>query len=612
MEGWPGLWLLRLPSRLLPLRMASARANADWAAREVAESARPERRRLRREIVGMGRPSWGWIVTRGKLHTALLNIVGVCEGRRRVKTVRVEIREEAKGGGTHRMVMSSVDEAALSSKLPGVRFGFDNTYVKLPARFHSRVNPGRVAAPQLIQVNAELAEELGLDAAELASIEGVAVLAGNAIGEGSEPLAMAYAGHQFGNFVPQLGDGRANLLGEVVGRNGVRYDIQLKGSGRTPFSRGGDGRAAVGPVLREYLVSEAMAALGVPTTRALAAVMTGERVFREGALPGAVLTRVAASHLRVGTFQYFAAREDVEGIRILADYAIARHDPEAAAAPKRYRAFLDGVVKRQARLVARWMCLGFIHGVMNTDNTSISGETIDYGPCAFMEGYDPEMVFSSIDQRGRYAYSNQPHAAHWNVTRLVEALLPLLVEEEGSEEAALVSARASLAEFAPEYEGAREAGFARKIGLLTTKEGDAALVDDLLERMAANGADFTLTFRRLCDAAKGSAGDAGVRELFVNPQTYDAWALVWRRRLEKETSGAEEREAVMRRANPMFIPRNHLVEAVIEAAVQRQDFGPFHELLEVVTHPFDERDAFARYAVPARVEERVRQTFCGT
>ena len=349
---------------------------------------------------------------------------------------------------------------------------------------------------------------------------------------------MAYAGHQFGYFVPQLGDGRAILLGEVVARDGVRYDIQLKGSGPTPFSRRGDGRAALGPVLREYIVSEAMAALGVPTTRALAAVTTGERVLRETALPGAVLTRVAASHLRVGTFQYFAARGDTEGIRRLADYAIARHYPEAAQAKQPYRALLDGVIARQAHLVAQWMLLGFIHGVMNTDNTSISGETIDYGPCAFMEAYDPATVFSSIDHQGRYAYGNQPRAALWNLTRLAEALLPVLEQETGSEEAALASANEALAAFEPQFEAARSAGLRRKLGLFTEREGDAALAEDLLERMAANRADFTLTFRRLCDAAAGPEGDAGVRALFADPGAYDSWAAAWRRRLNEEPGSA--------------------------------------------------------------------------
>src|SRR6266702_3903166 len=335
-------------------------------------------------------------------------------------------------------MMSSPDVPAIASpdsSGPAVRFGFDNTYARLPQRFSARVDPTSVAAPRRDKVNVQLARNLGLDPDELASAEGVEILAGNRVADGSEPLALAYAGHQFGYFVPQLGDGRAILLGEVMGRDRVRYDIQLKGSGRTPFSRGGDGRAALGPVLREYIVSEAMAALGVPTTRALAAVTTGERVLRETTLPGAVFTRVAASHLRVGTFQYFAARRDLEATRTLAEYAIARHYPEAAHAGQPYRALLDGVIARQARLIAQWMHLGFIHGVMNTDNNSVSGETIDYGPCAFMEAHDPATVFSSIDSQGRYAYANQPHIVQWNLTRLAEALLPLLGQARGDQEA---------------------------------------------------------------------------------------------------------------------------------------------------------------------------------
>jgi uncharacterized protein YdiU (UPF0061 family) len=509
--------------------------------------------------------------------------------------------------------MSSAEAPTITSPVPQhIRFNFDNSYARLPEGFYARLNPTPVAAPSLVKINAELAQSLGLDPEALASPEGVEILAGNRVAEGSEPLAMAYAGHQFGHFVPQLGDGRANLLGEVVGRDGVRYDIQLKGSGPTPFSRRGDGRAVLGPVLREYIVSEAMAALGVPTTRALAAVTTGEQVFRETVLPGAVLTRVAASHLRVGTFQYFAARGDVDGTRTLADYAIARHYPEAGQSSHPYRALLDGVIARQARLVAQWMLLGFIHGVMNTDNTSISGETIDYGPCAFMEAYDPDQVFSSIDQQGRYSYSNQPHAMHWNLVRLAEALLPLLNQESGSEEAGLASAQESLAAFALHFDTAREAGLRRKLGLFTEREGDAALIQDLLDRMAANRADFTLTFRRLCDAVAGPEGDGLVRALFADPKAYDSWAAGWRRRLEAEPVSREDRIASMRGANPAFIPRNHLVQAVIDAAVMRQDFQPFEELLDVVSRPYEDHPGLERYAMPARPEECVTQTFCGT
>jgi len=451
-----------------------------------------------------------------------------------------------------------------------------------------------------------------MDPDALASSQGVEILAGNHVAEGAEPLAIAYAGHQFGHFVPQLGDGRANLLGEVMGRDGVRYDIQLKGSGPTPFSRRGDGRAALGPVLREYIVSEAMAALGVPTTRALAVVTTGQRVLREAALPGAILTRVAASHLRVGTFQYFAAQGDTEGTRRLADFAISRHYPEFAQAKHPYRALLDGVIARQAHLVAQWMLLGFIHGVMNTDNTAISGETIDYGPCAFMEAYDPAKVFSSIDLYGRYAYGNQPGIAHWNLTRLAEALLPLLEQEAGDQEAALASVKEALAAFEPQFEAARMAGLRRKLGLFTDREGDAALAQDLLERMAANRADFTLTFRRLCDSVAGPESDRRVRALFADPGAYESWAAEWRRRLEEEPVSWQTRVVMMRTANPAFIPRNHLVEAALDAAVERQDLQPFEELLDVVSRPYEERPNLERYAMPARPEESVLQTFCGT
>jgi serine/tyrosine/threonine adenylyltransferase len=502
--------------------------------------------------------------------------------------------------------------AASDPDLDSFRFGFENTYARLPERFYSRLDPTPVAAPRLVKVNVELARNLGLDPDALASAQGVDILAGNRVAEGAEPLAQAYAGHQYGSFVPQLGDGRANLLGEVVGRDGVRYDIQLKGSGPTPFSRRGDGRAALGPVLREYIVGEAMAALGVPTTRALAAVTTGERVLRETALPGAVLTRVAASHLRVGTFQYFAARGDTEGIRALADYAIARHYSEAAQAKQPYRALLDGVIERQARLVAQWMLLGFIHGVMNTDNTSISGETIDYGPCAFLEAYDPAKVFSSIDLQGRYAYGNQPRVALWNLARLAEALLPVLVQEAGSEEGALASANEALAAFDPQFEAARSARLLRKLGLTTEREGDAALAEDLLERMAANHADFTLTFRLLCGAAAGPEGDEKVRALFAVPRAYDSWAIGWRRRLDEEPCTVQARAEAMRMVSPAFIPRNHLVEAALDAAVWRQDLQPFEELLDVMSRPYEDRPELERYTVPARPEECVLQTFCGT
>lgn len=515
-----------------------------------------------------------------------------------------------------------------------VRFPFDNTYANLPERFHARLDPTHVAAPRLIRVNVGLAERLGLDPEELASPEGVQTLAGNLVPEGGTPLAAAYAGHQFGHFVPQLGDGRAILLGEIVAPDGARFDIQLKGSGRTPFSRGGDGRAAVGPVLREYIVSEAMAALGVPTTRALAAMKTGESVYRETALPGAVLTRVASSHIRVGTFQYFAARADTEAVRLLADHAIARHYPDAAKAENPYRAFLDGVIARQASLVARWLLIGFIHGVMNTDNCSVSGETIDYGPCAFMDSYDPATVYSSIDQRGRYAYGNQPRIAVWNLARLAETLLPLLAgnqdagnqdagrqdtgnqdtgrQDAGNQDKAIEIAQEALAAFSPTFEAAYFGGLRGKIGLATEHEGDTTLVNDLLKLMAENEADFTLTFRRLCDAAADPNEDAAVRSLFTDPSAFDPWAARWRWRLGEEAAEPASIRDAMRLVNPVYIPRNHLVEAALNAAIERDDYGPFEQLLGVLARPFEERPGFERYTLPPVPEERVLQTFCGT
>ena len=486
---------------------------------------------------------------------------------------------------------------------------FDNSFARLPERFYARTPPTPVAQPTLIRLNDALARELGLDPAFLASPEGVAILAGNRVAQGTEPLAAAYAGHQFGHFVPQLGDGRAILLGEVLDRNGRRRDVQLKGSGPTPFSRRGDGRAALGPVLREYLISEAMAALDVPTTRALAAVTTGEQVFRETPLPGAVLTRVASSHIRVGTFQFFAARGDTDAIRLLADHVIERHYPEAAGAPNPYRALLEGVIARQASLVARWLGIGFIHGVMNTDNMSIAGETIDYGPCAFMDAYHPATVFSSIDENGRYAYGNQPAIAQWNLARLAETLLPFLADDET---AAMAEANAALGTFAPLFNVAYIAGFRRKLGLLEEKPDDLALIQDLLERMAANRADFTLTFRLLGDAAVDPAADTAVRAQFAEPGFFDEWAERWRTRLVAEAGSPEARRAMMRASNPAFIPRNHLVEDMIAAAVTRRDYAPFERLLAVLSTPYDDQPGAERYAAPPKSDEVVLHTFCGT
>jgi uncharacterized protein YdiU (UPF0061 family) len=490
-----------------------------------------------------------------------------------------------------------------------VHFPFDNSYVRLPAPFHAAVQPTAVAAPRLLKLNRALAVELGLDPDALETTEAVEVFAGNKVPDGAEPVALAYAGHQFANFVPALGDGRAILLGEVIDRNGQRRDIQLKGSGPTPFSRRGDGRAAIGPVLREYLISEAMHALGIPTTRSLAAVATGEPVWRETQLPGAVLTRVAASHVRIGTFQYFAARGDVEATRTLADYVIARHYPELAGHEDRYTAFFDAVIGRQASLIAQWLHVGFIHGVMNTDNMTVSGETIDYGPCAFMDAHDPNTVFSSIDRQGRYSYGNQPGIAQWNLTRLAECLLPLLDENT---ERGVEKAEALIGGFAKRFNDSFVGGLRRKLGLATAREGDAELARDLLQAMFSGRADFTLTFRRLADAVERGAGEEGVRELFETTDGLDAWLEVWRARLAEEgADGAEVRER-MRSVNPAYIPRNHRVEMALMAAAEGNDLRPFEEMLDVLSRPFEDQPGREAYALPPPQEQRVYQTFCGT
>ncbi len=487
-------------------------------------------------------------------------------------------------------------------------FAFDNSYARLPQRFHARLAPTPVAAPKLIRVNVGLAQQLGIDPDALASPDGVAMLAGNRMPEGAEPLAMAYAGHQFGNWSPQLGDGRAILLGEVLAPSGIRYDIQLKGSGPTPFSRNGDGRAALGPVLREYIVSEAMAALGVPTTRSLAMVTTGEQILRqEGMIPGAVLTRVSRSHVRVGTFEFFGNRGDVEAVRILADYVIARLYPEVEGEAQPYRALLDSVIARTAALIARWQLLGFIHGVMNTDNVSIAAETIDYGPCAFMDAYDPATVFSSIDQGGRYAYGNQPRIGHWNLVRFAQALLPLLA---GDEEAALASAQEAINAYPAKFEAAYYAGLRAKVGFEAAEDDDLPLIGELFRHMKDGNADFTLTFRRLCDSADG--GDDGIRALFDNAAALDVWLGKWRARLERDPAAPAARAAKMRSVNPLFIPRNHRVAAVIAAAQEHGDFAPLEELLTVLARPFEEQPALAAYADPPKPDERVVETFCGT
>ncbi|SMX22014.1 protein adenylyltransferase SelO [Boseongicola aestuarii] len=468
---------------------------------------------------------------------------------------------------------------------------FDNSYARLDGRFFTKLNPTAVKNPSLIALNASLAGDLGLDARALASPDGIAALAGNMIPEGAAPLAQVYAGHQFGGWSPRLGDGRAILLGEIVSPNGQRFDIQLKGSGPTPYSRMGDGRAWLGPVLREYIVSEAMHALGVPTTRALAAVATGDVVLREAPLPGAILTRVAASHIRVGTFQYFASQKDVEALTALTEHAIQRHDANAEGA----LGLLDGVIARQAKLIAQWMGLGFVHGVMNTDNMTISGETIDYGPCAFMDQYHPMQVFSSIDQNGRYAYGRQADMAMWNLAQLATSLLPLIGEVE--------AAQASIDRFPELFRTAWLEVFRAKTGLKTQLKGDDQLIQDLMNRMVNGQADFTNTFRAL--------GTESARDEFVDPATFDDWERKWRDRLSMENATPEGRLSDLHCANPALIARTHRIEQAIQAAVAG-DFAAFERLCSALATPFAEPGENTDLARPPQTEEIVAQTFCGT
>ena len=485
---------------------------------------------------------------------------------------------------------------------------FDNSYARLPGHFHASAEPTPVTEPWLIKFNRGLAEELGLDADALEK-DAAAIFSGNRLPEGAEPIGMAYAGHQFGQFVPLLGDGRAILLGEVIDRTGKRRDIQLKGAGKTPYSRRGDGRAAIGPVLREYIVSEAMQALGIPTTRALAAVVTGEPVYREEVLPGAVLTRVAASHIRVGTFQFLAARGDTDGLKTLSDYVIDRHYPHLKESHRPYAALLEAVIGAQAELIARWLHVGFIHGVMNTDNCAVSGETIDFGPCAFLDAYDPTKVFSSIDRGGRYAYASQPAIGQWNMARLGETLLPLL-DPEPSE--AVNIANDLIAGYGPRFQAHWLDGMRRKIGLETAEDGDLDLVQALLTAMHQNGADYTLTFRRLCDAADGEMGDAPLGALFADPAAIDTWLSQWRVRCGREALTAEQRAKAMRGVNPAFIPRNHRIEQAILAARMDGDFSLFEALVEALATPYEDQPKFAPLSDPPRPDEEVLQTFCGT
>jgi serine/tyrosine/threonine adenylyltransferase len=496
--------------------------------------------------------------------------------------------------------------------IPHPAIPFDNSYARDLPGFYEACQPTPVPAPELLFFNRSLAEELRLSLNDLDETALAALFSGNALPVGAQPIAQAYSGHQFGQFNPQMGDGRALLIGEVIDRHGQRRDIAFKGSGRTPFSRRGDGKAAVGPMLREVLIGEAMLALGIPTTRALAVVSTGEPVYRERTLPGAILTRVAASHLRVGTFQYVAAHGTPEMQRQLADYAIARHFPELIGAEQRYLGFFRGVAERQAALVAQWLHVGFIHGVMNTDNMAISGETIDFGPCAFMEAYDPQAVFSSIDERGRYAYAAQPNIARWNLARLAETLLPLFADDEGR---AIELATEVIESFTTRYQHHWLAGLRAKLGLATLVDNaehiDTALGESWLDLLHAQQVDFTLAWRRLADAAEGD--EAPLRSLFAGQPGLDRWLERWRARGAAEVGCAAERARAMRRVNPWLIPRNHRVEEALAAASDEGDLAPFEQLLQTLQRPFDEDPLLARYAEPASGAFMAEfRTFCGT
>ena len=478
---------------------------------------------------------------------------------------------------------------------------FDNSYTLLPERFFAEQLPANVPEPQLILSNRDLAVKLSIDPDWLESPEGVEVLSGNAIPDGAQPIAQAYAGHQFGGFVPQLGDGRAILLGEVIGTDGIRYDLQLKGSGRTRFSRDGDGKSALGPVIREYIVSEAMAALGVPTTRALAALTTGEIVLRqEGRVAGGVFTRIAASHIRVGTFQYFHTRNDNDALRLLADHVIARHYPHAAEAAEPYVALLESVIIAQADLIAQWMSLGFIHGVMNTDNTAISGETIDYGPCAFMDTFHPQCVFSSIDRGARYAWGNQAEIGLWNLTRFAETLLPLLTDNPDN---ATNRAEAALSGYAERFGAQYSARFRAKLGL--SPEAPFELIKECLELLAVHEIDFTLFFRHLTRVASGETADT-ISAMFSSSEAFEKWFSKWR----SEADSARH-IANMQASNPILIPRNHRIEQAIQSAYGG-DYAPFYRLEDALSAPYAERSEYADLERPPQPEEVVHQTFCGT
>ncbi len=488
-----------------------------------------------------------------------------------------------------------------------IKFNFDNSFARSLDGLYERCRSDFVISPEMLFFNCQLAEELCLDPSILNSEEGLAIFSGNKISEDSDPLAQAYAGHQFGHFNPKLGDGRAILLGEIRDIHNKVKDIQLKGSGSTPFSRRGDGKSALGPVLREYLISESMHAMGIPTTRSLAAISTGEKVERETILPGGILTRVASSHIRIGTFEFASQLKDLNKIKDLADYSIKRHYPEVSQIDNPYLAFFTAVCNEQASLIANWMSVGFIHGVMNTDNMTISGETIDYGPCAFMDEYNPATVFSSIDKQGRYAYANQPAILTWNLTRLAEALIPLV---HGEKEESIKLLTEVLQLIKPVYGNFWLMNMRSKIGLSKEDPKDYELIMSLLEVMKDEKVDFTLAFRVLSEALTGDMAIA--RNLFNNSKKFDVWFMHWQERISQENVPDEDIVSAMDKVNPIYIPRNHIVEEALFSAVHKNDMQPFSNLLSILMNPYEENKGNESYTLPAPESEKPFKTFCGT
>tara|TARA_B100000953_G_scaffold24630_1_gene20137 strand:- start:90 stop:1574 length:1485 start_codon:yes stop_codon:yes gene_type:complete len=485
---------------------------------------------------------------------------------------------------------------------------FDNSYARLPKSFFECIKPTPVKEPKLVRFNKLLANEIGLNVIEDNDILSD-IFSGNIVPEGSEPIALVYAGHQFGYFVPQLGDGRAILLGEIVNNGGCRFDIQLKGSGQTSYSRSGDGRAPLGAVIREYIISEAMHSLNIPTTRSLAIIVTGELVSRETLLPGGILTRIASSHLRVGTFEYFAASDDQENLQLLADYSINRHFPNIKKSNLRYQTFLESVCDRQAALIAKWMHVGFVHGVMNSDNTSISGETIDYGPCAFMDSYDPATVFSSIDHHGRYAYGNQPNIAQWNIACLGECLLPLIHPDRNK---AIGIAEEILDSFQDKFRKYWLSGMYKKIGLTQNEPEDINLLEQLLELMKENKTDYTLTFRYLSDAIENDTGNSNFEKQFLSQNKISEWLVSWRKRLKIQSASFKKIKMSMQKENPAFIPRNHRIEKAIYEAVDNNDYSYMDHLILLLNKPYQDQPNNSEYMHPPEKPDHNYQTFCGT